>query len=136
MHENVMMRHVCVSFFALLTPRPGTAVVDWTCKYGAFSSLPGALCAACGCGMVAATHPASYSMALTGSAKVERLRPRTCIKGRCEPRCEEQTLCEIHDTRDFGRPIVRVLAPIGYYYEPKHDSERGNGEEGGVPKEG
>ena len=36
-----------------------------------------------------------------------------------------------------------MLAPIGYYYEPKHDSERGHGEqpvfpgeEGGVHNEG
>jgi hypothetical protein len=30
-----------------------------------------------------------------------------------------------HELRDFGCSIIRLLAPIGYYYEPKHDiSER------------
>jgi len=37
-----------------------------------------------------------------------------------------------HELRDFGCSIIRLLAPIGYYYEPKHDSERGGHGEHGI----
>jgi hypothetical protein len=33
-----------------------------------------------------------------------------------------------HEPRDFGCSSIRLLAPIGYYYEPKHNSERGGTE--------
>jgi len=37
-----------------------------------------------------------------------------------------------HELRDFGCSSIRLLAPIGYYYEPKHDSERGGHGEHGI----
>jgi len=33
-----------------------------------------------------------------------------------------------HELRDFGCSSIRLLAPIGYYYEPKHNLERGGTE--------
>jgi hypothetical protein len=37
----------------------------------------------------------------------------------------ESGMSKNHEPRDFGCSSIRLLAPIGYYYEPKHDSERG-----------
>ena len=37
-----------------------------------------------------------------------------------------------HELRDFGCSSIRLLAPIGYYYEPKHESERGGHGEHGI----
>ena len=62
--------------FPISHATPGHSGVDWTYgNYGAPMSapfrfpacLPGALCAASGCGMVAATHPASYSIGTDGN---------------------------------------------------------------------
>jgi hypothetical protein len=41
----------------------------------------------------------------------------------------ESGLSKNHEPRDFGRSSVRLLAPIGFYCEPKqHDSESGGTE--------
>ena len=40
----------------------------------------------------------------------------------------ESDLSKNHEPRDFGCSSIRLLAPIGYYYEPKQNSERGGTE--------
>ena len=81
-----MVRHVCDSFSPFLTPRPGTARVDCTCKYGAPKGAPfpvrrhaqspvrWPLLVAEGWSLPLILH--LIPSALKGSAKVERLRPR------------------------------------------------------------